>query len=80
MTETRVGADGKTYFKNPIEWVKNDWLDVESFIRLLFAGVPFSSLPADIQKAVDDEMLKRHGTTGQKNEAIKKFEAMKSKS
>jgi hypothetical protein len=76
MTETKV-MNGKTYFRNPIEWVKNDWLDVESFIRLLFAGVPYSSLPVDIQKAVTVEMLKRHGTTGQKSEAIRKFEAMK---
>lgn len=79
MTETRVGADGKTYFRNPLEWVKNDWLDVESFIRLLFTGVPYKDLPADIQKAVTDEMYKRHGMTGQKNEAIKKFEALKNK-
>jgi hypothetical protein len=36
-------------------------------------GLPYNSLPESVKKLVDAEMLRRHGTKGQSNEAVEKY-------
>ena len=60
MTETKVASDRTIYYKNPFpDLVKNEWLTVGMFIRMLFTGLPYSKLSHDVASAVDAEIERR---------------------
>jgi hypothetical protein len=62
MTESKVAADGRIWYKNSFpDLVENEWLTVGMFIRMLFTGMPYDELPDDVASAVDAEMTKRVG-------------------
>lgn len=65
---------GRTFIDNRTQWfpAKNEYLTVDNIIRSLFMGYPHAKLPASVRALVDAEMDRRHGTKGQKQEAIKK--------
>jgi hypothetical protein len=60
MRGTKIAYDGTFYYKNPFpDLVKNEWLTLGMFIRMLFGGLPYSKLPDDVASAVDGEMERR---------------------